>query len=176
MFKTLSKTTKILLTVILALIIFRLFLPSIVKHYVNKSLNELPGYNGHVSDVDLHIYRGAYSIDNLVLTEEKGNPKYPFLLIPRTGLSVEWNALLKGKLVGEVTMDRPVLNVVEGPAPASEPTREHWTETVKDLMPITVNRFIVNNGRLAYLDFTESPDVKLHINNLQLTALNLANV
>jgi len=177
MFKTLSNTTKILLSILLLLIIFRLFLPSIVKHYINKSLNELPGYDGHVEDVDLHLYRGAYSIDGLVLTEEKGNPKYPFLLIPSTHLSIEWKWLFKGKLVGEVIMEGPRLNVVEGTGPAegSEPSREHWTEVVKDLMPITINRFTAINGRLAYLDFTESPDVKLHIENLRLTALNLAN-
>lgn len=179
MIKRLKKPYKIALGIILLLFIFRLALPGIVKHYVNKSLNELPGYNGHVADVDLHLYRGAYTLDELVLTEEKGNPKYPFLRIHRTDLSISWNAVFKGRLVGEVVMMNPRINIVFSSANGTtgkEPTRQHWTETVKDLMPITVNRLVVNNGKLAYLDFTSSPDVKLHIDNMQLVALNLANV
>ena len=179
MWKTLKKPYKIALGIILLLVLFRLALPSIVKYYVNKSLDELPGYNGHVADVDLHLYRGAYTLDELVLTEEKGNPKYPFLRIHRTDLSIQWKSIFKGRLVGEVLLENPRLNIVfasANSASGDEPTREHWTETVKDLMPITINRLGVNNGKLAYLDFTSSPDVKLHVENMQLVALNLANV
>ncbi|KAA9345719.1 DUF748 domain-containing protein [Adhaeribacter soli] len=176
MFKTLSNTTKILLTIVLLLVIFRLFLPTLVKHYVNKTLDELPGYTGYVTDVDIALYRGAYSLDSLYLIEEKGNKNYPFLRIKCTDLSIEWKSLFKGRLVGEVVLENPVINVVEGAAPAHEPTREHWTKTVKDLMPITINRLTVNNGRVAYMDFSASPDVKFHVQNLQLTAFNLANV
>jgi len=179
MFKKLKKPYKIAAGIIILLIIFRLALPGIVKHYVNKSLNELPGYNGQVADIDLHLYRGAYTIDDLVLTEENGNPKYPFLRINRTDLSIEWKAIFKGRLVGEVELANPVLNIVaatRSAAPGNKPTREHWTETVKDLMPITINRLVVNNGKLAYLDFNAHPNVYLHIDSMQLVALNLANV
>ncbi|KAA5546427.1 DUF748 domain-containing protein [Adhaeribacter rhizoryzae] len=179
MWKTLKKPYKIVLGIILLLLIFRLALPGMVKHYVNKSLDELPGYNGRVADVDLHLYRGAYTLDELVLIEEKGNPKYPFLRIQRTSLAIEWKSVFKGRLVGEVLLENPQLNIVfssGNKASGNEPTREHWTETVKDLMPITINRLVVNNGKLAYLDFIANPDVKLHINSTQLIALNLANV
>ena len=179
MFKTLKRSYKIALGILLLLLIFRLALPGIVKYYVNKSLNELPGYNGHVEDVDLHLYRGAYTIDGLVLTEEKGNPDYPFLRISRTHLSIEWKSVFKGRLVGEVVLENPQLNMVavaSSNAAGDEPNRDNWTETVKDLMPITINRLEVNNGKYAYLDFNADPNVDLHINNMHLVALNLANV
>ncbi|MCC9136529.1 DUF748 domain-containing protein [Pontibacter silvestris] len=165
--------------VVLLLISIRIALPYIVKKYVNKTLNELPGYSGHVEDIDLYLYRGAYKIEGLLLEEEGGNPKYPFLKVSETDLSIEWKSLLKGKLVGEVTMERPQLNIVaeeEKAAPKEEPSKDSWTEVVKDLIPITINRFSVNNGKLAYLDFNTEPHIDLHINNMQLTALNLANV
>ncbi|HAJ81870.1 MAG TPA: hypothetical protein DCO64_05460, partial [Zunongwangia profunda] len=53
-----------------ALIVFRLFLPLIVKNYVNKTLNNIPGYHGHVEDIDIALWRGAYTIDSLVLIKE----------------------------------------------------------------------------------------------------------
>jgi hypothetical protein len=169
----------IVAAVVLLLIAVRVALPYIVKDYVNKTLDELPGYTGHVADIDLHLYRGAYTIDDLVLVEEKGNPKYPFLQIPKTDLSIEWRSLFKGELVGEVVMERPNMNIVAAAAEADttgQATQDDWTKVMKDLMPITINRFVVNNGRVAYLDFNASPDVDLHIENMQLVALNLANV
>jgi len=41
---------------------------------------------------------------------------------------------------------------------------------------MTINRLQVNGGRFAYLDFNKKPNTDLHINDMQLTALNLANV
>lgn len=174
----LTKTSyQLLLGLIVLLIAFRVALPYIVKNYVNKTLDELPGYSGHVDDIDIHLIRGAYTIKGLVLTEDGANSKYPFLNMPRTDLSVEWKSLFKGRLVGEVNMFSPVINVVEAaPQKGAEPTREHWTEVVKDLMPITINRTEVINGRINYLDFSTSPDVRFHIHNMHLVALNLANV
>ncbi|ALI99454.1 DUF748 domain-containing protein [Rufibacter tibetensis] len=177
----LTRPFKIGLAVLVLLLAFRIALPFIVKKYVNKTLEELPGYTGYVEDVDISLLRGAYQIDGLVLKEEKGNPKYPFLTIQETDLSIEWKSLFKGKLVGEVIMQNPVLNMVTGGGQSSksskeDPTLNHWTEVVKDLMPITINRFSVHNGKLAFMDFTASPDVKLDINSMELVALNLANV
>ena len=98
--------------VILLLLAVRVALPHLVEDYVNKTLDALPGYTGHVADIDLHLYRGAYTIDSLVLLEENGNPKHPFLQIPETDLSIEWKSLLKGEFVGEVVMERPHMNLV----------------------------------------------------------------
>jgi uncharacterized protein involved in outer membrane biogenesis len=179
MFITLKRSYKIAAGLIVLLLLFRLALPSIVKDYVNKSLDELPGYNGHVDDIDLHLIRGAYTIKQLVLTEEKGNPDYPFLKIDRTDLSIDWRNVFKGRLVGEVVMVKPQLQVVATAGKETsgkEPTRDHWTETVKDLMPITINRLEVHNGKIAYLDTKASPKVDLHVHSMHLVALNLANV
>ena len=165
--------------VILLLLAVRIALPYMVENYVNKTLDALPGYTGHVSDIDLHLYRGAYTIDSLVLEEENGNPKHPFLQIPQTDLSIEWKSVFKGELVGEVVMERPSINFVAATAVADttqQTTQDDWTKVMKDLMPITINRFAVNNGRVAYLDFNAKPDVNMHIDNMQLVALNLANV
>ncbi|QJD97908.1 DUF748 domain-containing protein [Mucilaginibacter robiniae] len=152
-------------------------LPGLVKSYVNKKLNNLPGYTGHVDDIDIHLIRGAYSIHGLELRKTTDKSKHPFLQIADIDLSVQWKAIFKGRLVGEVEMDHPVINIqATVPDPGAEPSKEHWTQTLKDLMPMTINRLQVNNGRFAYLDFSRKPDVDLHIDNMQLTALNLANV
>lgn len=177
MFKALKTSYKILLGIVIVLIIFRLMLPSIVKNYVNKELNDLPGYTGHVEDIDIHLLRGAYAIDGLVLKKRTDTSSYPFLQINRTDLSVEWKQIFKGKLVGEVILDRPSIHILAETADLSkEPSKEHWTETLKDLMPLTINKLEVTNGKFTYLDRSSSPDIDLHIDSMRLIALNLANV
>ncbi|PRD54675.1 DUF748 domain-containing protein [Sphingobacterium gobiense] len=177
MFKALKTSYKILLGIVIVLIIFRLMLPSIVKNYVNKELNDLPGYTGHVEDIDIHLLRGAYAIDGLVLKKRADTSSYPFLQINRTDLSIEWKQIIKGKLVGEVILDKPSIHILAETADLSkEPSKEHWTETLKDLMPLTINRLEVTNGKFTYLDRSSSPPIDLHIDSMRLTALNLANV
>jgi len=172
----LTTPIKVGLTVVVLLLAFRIALPYLVKNYVNKTLNELPGYSGHVADVDIALIRGAYQLEGLVLREDKGNEKYPFLTIAETDLSIEWKSLFKGHVVGEVVMQNPELNIVAAASSSEDPSLGHWTDVVKDLMPITINRYEVHNGKFAFMDFSASPDVKLHLNNLDLVALNLANV
>jgi hypothetical protein len=168
---------RVLIGVAFLIIIIRLLLPSIVKSYVNRKFNALPGYTGHVDDIDIHLIRGAYAIDCLVLRKKTDPPKYPFLQIRRTDLSLEWKAIFKGRLVGEVEMTDPAIHILAESADISkEPSKEHWTKTLKALMPITINRLRVTNASIAYLDFAARPDINLHIRQMQLTALNLANV
>lgn len=167
---------KILLIVIIALIVFRLFLPGIVRNYVNKKLNELPGYTGHVNAIDIHLFRGAYVIKGLLLKKKTDPEKYPFLTISRADLSIEWGALFHKRLVGQVALDQPVVNIFSTESIAKEPSKDSWTKTVKALMPMTINRLTVTEGRFDYRDLNKQPHVDLHIQQLQLTALNLANV
>ncbi|WP_345951906.1 hypothetical protein ABDD95_10805 [Mucilaginibacter sp. PAMB04274] len=110
----------VLIGVIVLLFIIRLMLPAIVKGYVNRKLNELPGYTGHVNDIDIHLIRGAYAIDGLVLRKKTDPPRYPFLKIKHTDLSLEWKAIFKGRLVGEVIMNEPAIHILAETADISK--------------------------------------------------------
>jgi hypothetical protein len=76
----------VVVLIVLALVVVRLSLPGIVKNYVNKKLSELPGYTGHVDDIDIALWRGAYVIKGLVLKKKTDPAKYPFLEIAIVGL------------------------------------------------------------------------------------------
>jgi len=56
-------------------------MPSLVENYLNRKLNELPGYTGYVSDVDNHLLRGTNAINQLVL-KKRGDTR-PYSLIKR---------------------------------------------------------------------------------------------
>jgi hypothetical protein len=161
---------------LLTIIIIRLALPGIVKNYVNKKLNDLPGYTGHVEDIDIHLIRGAYVIKDMLLKKKTDPAKYPFLNIRRADLSIEWSALFKGRLVGKVLLDQPVINILTTESIEKEPGKDSWSRTVKGLMPMTINKLEVNDGRIDYRDLKSQPNADLHIKEMHLTALNLANV
>lgn len=166
----------VLILVVIAILVIRLALPGIVKNYVNKKLNELPGYTGHVEDIDIHLLRGAYVIQGLSLKKKTDPDKYPFLNIRQADLSLEWGAIFKGRLTGEVALDQPVINILNTESIASEPSKESWTKTVKALMPMTINKLEVMNGRFDYRELDKKPNTDLHIEKMHLTALNLANL
>ncbi|WP_158795496.1 DUF748 domain-containing protein [Pedobacter sp. L105] len=174
--KFLKPSYIIIIVILMLVVIIRIALPGIVKNYVNKKLNELPGYTGHVADIDIHLIRGAYVIKGLELRKKVDPAKYPFLTIDHADLAIEWRALFKGRLASKIVADRPVINILATEDLSKEPSKDSWTKTVKALMPITINRLQVNDGRFAYLDFQKKPNVNLHIDHLQLTAINLANV
>jgi hypothetical protein len=52
----------IIISLVMDLIIVRLALPGIVKNYVNKKLNHLPGYTGHADNINIYLFRGVYGI------------------------------------------------------------------------------------------------------------------
>src|SRR5262245_2140119 len=104
--KQLSKRAKIIYGIlaflILALVILRLMLPSILLRYVNKQLTLIDGYQGHVDDIDVSLYRGAYTIRGIRLDKTGGKIPVPFFNAESIDLSVEWHALFHGRVVAEI--------------------------------------------------------------------------
>lgn len=169
-------------SIIAVLVIFRLLLPYIVLHYVNNKLENLEEYYGHVDDIDIHLYRGAYVIKDIKLLKkvEKGAKKdtIPFFKSPAIDLSVEWSSLFKGSIVGEIGVEQPVLNFVKEKHKGEDIKADtaDFRQLIDDLMPITVNRFDIRNGEVHYLDLEARPKLDIAMKNINVTATNLTNV
>lgn len=180
--KMTARTRNIIIGIVALLIIGRLILPYFVLKYVNKSLSELEDYYGHVEDIDLCLYRGAYIIKDLkILKTEKVGKKVdsiPFFKTPNIDLSVEWKSLFKGRVVGEIYVDAPVLNFVKGKHKGEDIKQDtaDFRQLIKDLMPLTVNHFEIKDGRVHFIDKYSSPKVDASIKNLDIVANNLSNV
>ena len=181
MMKKLSKRAKIIYGVlgflIIGLIVFRLFLPRILLNYVNRQLTLIDGYRGHVDDIDVSLYRGAYTIHRIRLDKTGGKIPVPFFNAETIDLSVEWKALFHGKVVAEIVTDRPVLNFVKGPTEETSQTKidKDWKVVVDHLIPFKLNRFEINNGEIHYRDFHSSPKVDVEAKNVEILAENLTN-
>jgi len=160
------------------LIILRLLLPVMVKKYVNKSLSNLPGYYGQVADIDISLLRGAYVIKGLYLNVLDAGSEVPFLNFPETDISVEWKSLLKGEIVSEVYMSEPEIIYVLEDMQSSEYTTEEedWTQTLRDIIPISINHFEITGGKLAFVQLEADPTIDMQVHSIDLTMDNLRNV
>ncbi|MGA7391117.1 MAG: DUF748 domain-containing protein [Terrimicrobiaceae bacterium] len=177
-FRQFSRNTVQIALVILALLVgLRLALPHFVKKYVNKKLDEMPEYDGRIGDVDMHLWRGAYSIQGVEIIKTDGDVPVPFFSSKRVTFSVEWKALFNGALVGEIDFYSPVINFVQGP---SRKTRQvgvdkPWLHVIKELFPLNINRFAVHDGTVHYRDFHSRPKVDLKMDQIEMVGTNLTN-
>lgn len=165
--------------VVLAVLLFaiRLALPSVVTRYVNRVLNGIENHEGHISDVDLHLWRGAYSIYDLEIVQVSNDGKRaPIISIPATHLSVEWRALLHGSLVGEVEFHRPRVNVYAGTAKKEEKEKsDDFLQQFRELLPLNINRFAIIDGELHFQNLRANPEVDIYLDQISLVARNLTN-
>jgi len=163
--------------IVVLLIVFRLFLPTIVKNYVNKVLADIPDYYGQVEDIDIALIRGAYVIKGLYLNKGDAKTQIPFLNFPEIDISVEWKSLFKGRIVSEIIMNGPeIIYVFEDQESDTEAEVEDWTKALTDLVPIDINHFEVHNGTIAFVQLEAEPNIDLKMENVELTADNLRNV
>jgi hypothetical protein len=160
-----------------ALIAFRLYLPTLVRDYVNKKLDELPNYDGEIGKVSLHLWRGAYSIDDVRIVKTDGDVPIPFFSSERVDLSMQWRELFHGAAVGEIQVLDGHLNFVKGKTEQRSQTSvdDEWLQVVKDLFPFKINRFAIEGGQVRYVDQDSKPKVDVYITNLVAVATNLVN-
>ncbi|MFI8379027.1 DUF748 domain-containing protein [Leeuwenhoekiella sp. NPDC079379] len=168
------------ITLLVLLIAFRLYLPTLVKNSINKALADIPGYYGQVDDVDIALYRGAYVLNKLYLNKVDAGTQVPFLNFPKTDISIEWKSIIKGKIVAEITMNSPeIIYVFEDQKTTPEGGTadvDDWTKAITEIVPLEINHFEVHNGKLAFVQLAADPNVDLAIEKLELTADNLRNV
>jgi hypothetical protein len=54
------------------LVAVRLAMPAGIKWYVNRVIDRDPLYDGRIGDIDVHLWRGAYTINDIRLNKVTG--------------------------------------------------------------------------------------------------------
>ncbi len=149
-----SREWKVFLIVLAILAAARLSLAFAIEHYVNRTLNRHADYAGHLGNLRLDLWRGAYVIEDLELLKRSGRAVEPFLSASSVDLSIQWSALQHGAIVGEVTFHRPTMNFVLAPSPQDDQTEidADWRQTLLDLFPFRIDQVQVRDGRLRFRD------------------------
>ena len=164
--------------IIAALIAARLYLGVWMLNYVNQVLANIPGYQGSVASIDIHLYRGAYSVHGLKINKKTGRIPTPFVAIETADISIQWSALLNGRIVSDVELYKPVLNFAVNASGTTEQTGAgvDWTKPIKELSPIDINQVKLHDGKITYQDFSTTPKVNIYMHHMNGEVNNLRNV
>jgi hypothetical protein len=147
------KTVIVLLAVALVLVAARLAMPYVVEDYVNDRLASLESYDGHVGDIDIHLWRGAYSLDDIEIVKTGASRPVPFFRADRINLSVEWRSLFRGSIVSEASFLGPEVNLVQGRTEKDSQLgkEEDWHARLEEMFPFRFNTIEVVDGTVRFL-------------------------
>ncbi|MDO8825776.1 DUF748 domain-containing protein [Methylophaga sp.] len=169
-----SYTLIILVLLAVALIILRMQLPSIVKDYLNDKLANMDNYQGEIADVDIHLWRGAYSVDQLEITQ-KDQPSVVFFKAETIDTSVSWKSLFKGKVVANVDLIDAELHLIDDGSEDKPDEESTWRQTVQDIIPLQIDQLNILDGEIHFHNFTSDPPVHLVFHQLNGEINNLSN-
>jgi hypothetical protein len=150
-----TRRDKILWAVGIAVVLLvaaRAALPHVVKDQVNRKLAALESYDGHVEDVDLALWRGAYRVDGIRIVKTGSEQPEPFFDGDRIDFSIEWRSLLRGRLVSECVMWGPKINLVRSDAKEQSQlgTEVNWADELEKLSPFRFNTMTVHDGTATF--------------------------
>lgn len=156
----------------------RALMPWAVRDYVNRTLDRNPMYEGRIGRVHIHLWRGAYSIEEVRINKTTGNVPVPLFAAKRVDFAVEWPALLHGRVVGRMRMDQPELNFVDASAEEESQSGRGgpWLEMIRDLFPFKINSAIVNDGSIHLRAYHAEKLVDVYISKVEGSVDNLGNV
>lgn len=166
--------------IVVLLIAVHIALPYLVRNYLNDKLADMGDYRGQVTDVDLALWRGAYTINGLNIVKIDGKVPVPLVNVPVIDLAVSWKHLwYDHAVVAEVIFVQPELNFVDGGAnkQASQTGQgTDWREQMNKLLPFTLNEVRIDDGKITFNNFSTTPKVKLQADKVNASLYNLTNV
>jgi len=160
---------------VVLLIAARAALPYVVKDFVNRKLAALESYDGHVEDVDIALWRGAYRLEGVGIVKTGSGQTAPFFDGERIDLSLEWKSLLKGRIVFECELWRPNVNLVRAKSDARSQlgTEVNWARQLESLSPFRFNTIRMHDGSatfrapaIATKDALKATDIDGEITNI----------
>ncbi len=167
-----------LLVVVLIGAALRIAIPWMVRDYVQRTLDRSPLYTGRIGQVRMHLWRGAYSIQDVRISKRTGSVPVPLFSGKEVDFSIQWNALLHGRIVGRVRLDQPELNFVDSRNDSEDQTGAGgpWLDMIRDLFPFKINRAVVSNGSIHFRVYQADEPVDVYLSEVHATVDDLGNI
>jgi hypothetical protein len=174
-----KKRLRILLILVGVLALIRIILPYVLLHVANDRLQKTMGYYGHIADLDLALIRGAYTLEGFYLDKQDTvtEKRTKFLSAGVIDLSVQWNALFHGRIVGELVIDTAEVRFTKEAAEPADLQKDtaSFADLLHDFMPLQINRLEIHNSAIRYVDSTSKPKVDVQLSEVDVLATNLTN-
>jgi hypothetical protein len=150
-----------------------------LRRYTEEKMNRaLKGYTASIKALDFHPFGFSLDLEDVTIIQDE-HPEPPVLRVDRLSASVHWRALVFGRLVADIEIEKPTVHVnlpqvrkeVADPVPVKE---RGWQEALEAIYPLKINHFEIRHGDVTYVD--RGPFKPLHLSDLNLVATNIRNV
>jgi hypothetical protein len=155
------------------------FLDGPLRTSLEQKMNaRLQGYTARLGAAHLSLFGFSVELKDLVIKQE-AHPDPPVATIPKLIASVQWRALLSGRVVADFELTQPVITINrrhtvkenEDNVPVQE---RGWQEALQAIYPFKLNEFRIVDGEFTYSEGGASRP--LHLSRLNLHAGNIRNV
>jgi hypothetical protein len=157
-----------------------LFIDEPARRYMEREINHrLTGYTIAVPALHVHPWTVSLELVDSTLRQD-ANPDPPVALIRRLRASLHWNALIHGKIVANITFDRPSLYVnlkhLRAETASEVPLKDRgWQQALEAVaLDLKIDELQVRDGELTYVDTGAFKPLRL--SRINATADNIRNI
>jgi hypothetical protein len=178
----LGKTTFAGLALLFILVLFfaDALLAGPMRNWAERMMNsQLNGYTVHIGGVRPHIWRLGFDLDDLVLVQNS-HPTPPVADFGALKFSIVWADLLRLKVTGDLTIERPALHInltqIEDEAKSHVSLKDRgWQKAVESIYPIKLDQVKVIDGSLLYLS-SGTASKPLQLTKVFMLVKNVRNI
>jgi hypothetical protein len=138
----------------------------------------LKGYSVRLQGVHVQLIGLTATLEGLTVMQQ-AHPDLPVAYFPLVKANIHWRGLFAGRLVGELMLDRPKINInllqLRNETASDVPLKERgWQQALEDIYPLKINTLKINDASITYID--QDPKKPLVLSHLNLQATNIRNI
>jgi hypothetical protein len=150
--------------------------PGFLADALDRRLRAVPGYDGGVGSVRWEWLRPRLIVSRFRLDKRDATPPAFFLSADEIRVGLSRRELLRGKLVLELTLERPRVLFLMRQRTVGQPRKVRlWHAFFAHSPPFRVERLTVVDGALRFRNDQCIPPLDIRFDRVSLTADNLAN-
>ena len=139
---------------------------------------DLKGYSVQLPGLHVQLIGLSLTLKGLTVLQQ-AHPDPPIVYFPVLKASIHWREILSGRLVAELRLDQPKINInlqqLRNEAASKVPLKERgWQQAVEDIYPLKINTLKINDASITYID--QDPKRPLVLSHLNLQATNIRNI
>jgi hypothetical protein len=161
------------------LFVVSFFLDGIIRARTEAAMNnKLKGYQVALGHAHLQLVGGILTLSGLTIAQQ-AHPRPAIADVPMMRFQIEWKELFAGRVVADVLLWHPHVHINKTQLVAEKNDRtplkqEGWQDVLEAAYPFKINRFVIDEGDVVYLQSADSPP--LHLAELNVTTDNIRNI
>jgi len=155
------------------------FLDAIIRPRIEANMNAgLKGYHATLPHAHLQLLDFTLTLHDLTVVQ-LAHPQPPVATFLLMRFQIDWKSLLLGRIVANVVLGHPRFHIDEAQfaAERKDPTslrKKGWQDALQNAYPFKINRFVVEEGDIVYVELGNRKP--LHLSHMNLVSDNIRSI